>query len=70
MYYTTDPTQPEQSWESQVVDNSELTTISELSEFLKKNFSRIVLLIVSPFSSLENLHDKNPSDFLARQWSA
>lgn len=32
VYYTTDPTQSEQSWESQVVDNSELTTISELSK--------------------------------------
>lgn len=31
MYYTTNPNQPEASWESQMVDNSELTTISELT---------------------------------------
>lgn len=31
VYYTTNPTQPEQSWDSQMVDNSELTTISELT---------------------------------------
>lgn len=31
MYYTTNPNQPEASWDSQMVDNSELTTISELT---------------------------------------
>ncbi|XP_063702711.1 tyrosine-protein phosphatase Lar isoform X2 [Culicoides brevitarsis] len=31
VFYTTDPAQPEASWESQMVDNSELTTISELT---------------------------------------
>lgn len=31
VYYTTNPNQPEQQWNSQVVDNSELTTISELT---------------------------------------
>ncbi|XP_065084231.1 tyrosine-protein phosphatase Lar isoform X2 [Ochlerotatus camptorhynchus] len=31
VYYTTNPNQPEASWESQMVDNSELTTISELT---------------------------------------
>lgn len=31
VYYTTNPNQPEQSWDSQMVDNSELTTISELT---------------------------------------
>ncbi|XP_055547044.1 tyrosine-protein phosphatase Lar isoform X2 [Wyeomyia smithii] len=31
VYYTTSPNQPEASWESQMVDNSELTTISELT---------------------------------------
>lgn len=31
MYYTTNPSQPEASWDSQMVDNSELTTISELT---------------------------------------
>uniref|UniRef100_A0A1A9V1C6 Fibronectin type-III domain-containing protein n=1 Tax=Glossina austeni TaxID=7395 RepID=A0A1A9V1C6_GLOAU len=31
VYYTTNPNQPEASWDSQMVDNSELTTISELT---------------------------------------
>lgn len=31
MYFTTVPNQPEASWDSQMVDNSELTTISELT---------------------------------------
>lgn len=31
VYYTTTPNQPEASWDSQMVDNSELTTISELT---------------------------------------
>ncbi|CRK99959.1 CLUMA_CG013255, isoform B [Clunio marinus] len=31
VYYTTNPHQPEASWNSQMVDNSELTTISELT---------------------------------------
>lgn len=31
VYYTTNPSQPEASWDSQMVDNSELTTISELT---------------------------------------
>lgn len=31
VYYTTNPNQPEASWNSQMVDNSELTTISELT---------------------------------------
>ena len=31
VYYTTNPSQPEASWNSQMVDNSELTTISELT---------------------------------------
>ncbi|CAH1716486.1 unnamed protein product [Chironomus riparius] len=31
VYYTTNPTQPEASWNSQMVDNSELTTISDLT---------------------------------------
>ncbi|XP_037912845.1 tyrosine-protein phosphatase Lar isoform X5 [Hermetia illucens] len=30
VYYTTNPNQPETSWDSQIVDNSELTTISDL----------------------------------------
>lgn len=30
MYYTSNPMLPEQSWNSQMVDNSELTTISDL----------------------------------------
>lgn len=30
IFYTTTPNQPESSWDSQMVDNSELTTISEL----------------------------------------
>ncbi|XP_060802396.1 tyrosine-protein phosphatase Lar isoform X2 [Amyelois transitella] len=31
IYYTTDPSQPLQSWHSQMMDNSHLTTISELT---------------------------------------
>ncbi|XP_073823327.1 tyrosine-protein phosphatase Lar isoform X4 [Musca autumnalis] len=31
VYYTTNPNQPEASWNSQMVDNSELTTISDLT---------------------------------------
>lgn len=31
VYFTTNPNQPEASWDSQMVDNSELTTISELT---------------------------------------
>ncbi|KAF9811377.1 hypothetical protein SFRURICE_002746 [Spodoptera frugiperda] len=31
IYYTTDPSQPMQSWHSQMMDNSHLTTISELT---------------------------------------
>ncbi|XP_037826094.1 tyrosine-protein phosphatase Lar-like, partial [Lucilia sericata] len=31
VYYTTNPNQPEASWDSQMVDNSELTTISDLT---------------------------------------
>lgn len=31
MYYTTNSNQPEASWNSQMVDNSELTTVSELT---------------------------------------
>lgn len=31
VYYTMNPNQPEASWDSQMVDNSELTTISELT---------------------------------------
>lgn len=31
VYYTTNSNQPEASWDSQMVDNSELTTISELT---------------------------------------
>lgn len=31
VFYTTNPNQPEASWDSQMVDNSELTTISELT---------------------------------------
>lgn len=31
IYYTTNPNQPEASWNSQMVDNSELTTISDLT---------------------------------------
>lgn len=31
VYFTTNPSQPEASWDSQMVDNSELTTISELT---------------------------------------
>lgn len=30
VYYTTNPNQPEASWDSQMVDNSDLTTISDL----------------------------------------
>ncbi|XP_017858851.1 PREDICTED: tyrosine-protein phosphatase Lar isoform X5 [Drosophila arizonae] len=31
VYYTTNPNQPEASWNSQMIDNSELTTVSELT---------------------------------------
>lgn len=31
VFYTMTPNQPEASWDSQMVDNSELTTISELT---------------------------------------
>ncbi|XP_055372235.1 tyrosine-protein phosphatase Lar isoform X2 [Condylostylus longicornis] len=31
VYYTTDPNQPEAQWDSQMIDNNELTTISELT---------------------------------------
>lgn len=31
VYYTTNSNQPEASWNSQMVDNSELTTVSELT---------------------------------------
>lgn len=31
VFFTTNPNQPEASWDSQMVDNSELTTISELT---------------------------------------
>lgn len=31
IYFTTNPNQPEQQWQSQTLDNSELTTISELT---------------------------------------
>lgn len=31
VYYTTNPNQAEASWNSQMVDNSELTTVSDLT---------------------------------------
>lgn len=31
IYFTTNPNQPEASWGSQMVDNSELTTIADLT---------------------------------------
>ena len=31
VFFTTNPNQPEASWDSQMVDNSDLTTISELT---------------------------------------
>lgn len=63
MYYTTNPNQPEASWDSQMVDNSELTTISELTSHV------IYTVRVQAFTSMGAGPMSNPVQVKTQQGS-
>lgn len=63
VYYTTNPNQPEASWHSQMVDNSELTTISELTPLA------IYTIRVQAFTSMGAGPMSNPVQVKTQQGS-
>lgn len=63
VYYTTNPNQPEASWDSQMVDNSELTTISELTSHV------IYTVRVQAFTSMGAGPMSNPVKVKTQQGS-